>query len=420
MVVIYLLIGIVSLYLSICVSDKSLHRLGYYGIIILLALCYEGQLFIKLFVSFVFQSISIMVENCCALILTPLRIAIEAYGDIGFYFYYFVGIIFSNITIIILVRLICAWKNYAFVGKRDTTYPLYFPMLFLFPVCIMFIIDQYSLIVAYVGKITVLTIIPVLLLVAIAIVFFFSFDEMLRGIQNKQKMDVLQKQLNQELEYHKILLGKHQQFMQLRHDMRDDFNYVVSLIKNGAYQDALQFAEQKSGKLALTSAFQTGQPMLDTILTIKEEEARRMHVDFQSYILVELSQTGIAIEDLASLCSNILNNALEAVQQIEEEASRRIWCQLLQKKNFLYIIVRNTTAGEVKIESDILETTKRDKNLHGFGLSIIKNIVEKYEGSYSLEWADYIFTIKIVLSTREDENSDLSNCSEDDAVVYSE
>lgn len=71
--------------------------------------------------------------------------------------------------------------------------------------------------------------------------------------------------------------------------------------------------------------------MLDTILTIKEEEARRMHVDFQSYILVELSQTGIAIEDLASLCSNILNNALEAVQQIEEEASRRIWCQLLQK-----------------------------------------------------------------------------------------
>lgn len=120
--------------------------------------------------------------------------------------------------------------------------------------------------------------------------------------------------MEQEQEYYRILLRKHQQFQQLRHDMRDDFNYIAALIKSDAYVTALEYAQRKSGQLALTSVIQTGNPMLDAILTIKEEQARRIHANFQSYISAELNQSKMAIEDLSSLCSNVLNNALEAVE----------------------------------------------------------------------------------------------------------
>lgn len=403
MFIVYLLAGIASLWLSIYVSDKFVHRTGYFVIVALLALCYKGQLFIQLFIPFVFQAISIMVENCYALILIPLKDSLEMHGDNGFYFYYFIGIVLSNLTILLLVRLFCTWENYAFVKKKDIVFPLYFPLLFLFPACLMFIIDQYSLATAHSGNISFLTALPVLLLVVIAISFFFLFDGMLHSIQTKQTINILQKQLEQEKEYYEILLRKHQQFLQLRHDMRDDFNYIAELIKNDAYTTALEYSQRKSGQLAVTSVIQTGNSMLDTILTIKEEEARHIHADFQSYILVELNKSKIAIEDLSSLCSNILNNALEAVERVEDNTSRRIWFQLAQKAHFLYIVVRNTTSNEIRVEGDILETTKQDKNLHGFGLSIIKNIVEKYNGSYHLEWENYIFTIKIILPTVEDE-----------------
>ena len=248
-----------------------------------------------------------------------------------------------------------------------------------------------------------LLVIPVLFLVIIAIAFFFLFDGLLHSVQTKQKMDVLQKQLEQEQEYYRILLRKHQQFQQLRHDMRDDFNYIAGLIKSDAYVTALEYAQRKSGQLALTSVIQTGNPMLDAILTIKEEQARRIHANFQSYISVELNQSKMAIEDLSSLCSNVLNNALEAVEQIEDKAFRRIFFRLVQKGHFLYIVVQNATSNEIIIEGDVLETTKQDKKMHGFGLSIVKNIVEKYDGGCHLEWEQYIFTVKIVLPVMEDE-----------------
>ena len=132
------------------------------------------------------------------------------------------------------------------------------------------VIDQYSLAIAHSGNIEFLTVIPVLLLVVIAISFFFLFDGILHSIQTKQKMNILQKQLEQEKEYYEILLRKHQQFLQLRHDMKDDFNYIAGLIRNDAYETALEYAQRKSGQLAFTSIIQTGNSMLDAILTIKE------------------------------------------------------------------------------------------------------------------------------------------------------
>ena len=403
MIFVYLLAGIASLYVSMYAPSKFVHRMGYFVIVVLLALCYKGQLFIQLFVPFVFQAISIMVENCYALVLMPLKNSLKIYGNESFYFYYFIGIILSNLTILLLVRLFCTWKNYVFVKEKDIVFPLYFPLLFLFPVCVMFVIDQYSLAIARSGNIGFLTVIPVLFLVIITIAFFFLFDGLLHSVQTKQKMDVLQKKLEQEQEYYRILLRKHQQFQQLRHDMRDDFNYIAALIKSDAYVTALEYAKRKSGQLALTSVIQTGNPMLDAILTIKEEQARRIHANFQSYISAELNQSKMAIEDLSSLCSNVLNNALEAVEQIEDKAFRRIFFRLVQKGRFLYIVVQNATSNEITIEGDVLETTKQDKKMHGFGLSIVKNIVEKYDGGCHLEWEQYIFTIKIVLPVMEDE-----------------
>lgn len=132
MLLCYLLAGGISLYLSLYVPFGNIHRTGYFAVAVGLAFCYKGQIFIQVFIPFLFQVISMMVEKSYVMILTPMRIWLENYGDKGFSFYYLTGIILSNLTILLLVRLLCSWKDYMFIKKKILHFHFIFRYYFCF------------------------------------------------------------------------------------------------------------------------------------------------------------------------------------------------------------------------------------------------------------------------------------------------
>ncbi len=403
MFAIYAGLGVLSFCLSWFAIPDIVQIIGYYAVILILAMCYEGQLFVKLFVPFLFQTVGIMVENCYVVILEPMRQAALVYGQAGRNVYYFTGVVLSNLTILLIVRLLANTKDYLFIRKHDIEIPLYFSVLFIFPVGMLVVIHQIESLVLGAGYITLVSTFPVLILTGFTVVFFFFFDSLLQSIQNKQQLELLRNQLEQEQRYHTILLNKHQKFQQLRHDMKYSFSNIAGLIKNGHSEEAMQYAEQQSGQLARTSVIETGHPLLDTILTIREDQAKTLGAEFESYVTADLSRVDISIDDLASLCSNALSNAVEAVEQIKEPAQRKIWCSITQSRQYLHIVVRNTTAHDVTITDNTVETTKDDKTLHGFGLKIIRQITEKYSGTYSLQCKNCMFTVQITLPVSREE-----------------
>ena len=400
---IYAGLGVFSFCLSWFAVPDSVQTLGYFAVILLLAMCYEGQLFMKLFVPFLFQAIGMMVEEFYWLALAPMRVAIENQGNMGRNVYYFTGVVLSNLTILLIVRLLANAKDYLFIRKQDIDIPLYFLVLFLFPASMLFMIDQIGLLVVKTGVVNMFSLLPSFILTILTVIFFFFFDGLLQSIQNKQQLELLRSQLEQEQRYHAILLNKHQKFQQLRHDMKYSFGNIAGLIKNGHTDEALQYAQQQSGQLASTSVIETGHPLLDTMLTIREEQAKALGAEFESYVTTDLSRVDISIDDLASLCSNALSNAVEAVEQIAEPSQRKIWCSITQDKQYLHIAVRNTTAHDVAITDNTVETTKADKNLHGFGLKIIRQITEKYNGTYTLQCKNCMFTVQIMLPISREE-----------------
>ena len=403
MFAIYAGLGVLSFCLSWFALPDIVQIIGYLMVILLLALCYEGHIFVKLFVPFLFQAIGIMVEHCYGLLLEPLRLEGLVYGEAGSNLYYFTGVVLSNLTILFLVRFLANAKDYLFIQKHDIEIPLYFSVLFIFPVAMLFVISQLEMLVLKMGQINLFAMMPTLILTGFTVAFFFFFDGMLQSIQNKQQLELLRSQLEQEQRYHTILLNKHQKFQQLRHDMKYSFGNIAGLIKNGHNHEALQYAQQQSGQLASTSVIETGHPLLDTILTIREDQAKTLGAEFESYVTADLARVDISMDDLASLCSNVLSNAVEAVEQIAEPAQRKIWCSITQDKQYLHIVVRNTTAHDVTITDNTVETTKNDKTLHGFGLKIIRQITEKYSGTYSLQCKNCMFTVQITLPISREE-----------------
>ena len=396
---VYICVGAASLFLTMEVTSRNLRLTGYFLVVFCLALCYQGSIFIKLFLPFLFQAVSIMIERCYAAILLPMRINLLKFGDIGQNFYFLVGVVLSNLTILLVLRVFYACKEYLFLKKQESiAFPYYFVILFLFPISMIFLIDRFYVGIAQNGKFSFIDILPILVLTAITIGFFFFFDFLTKYQYEHQRAEIFHKQLEQERLYHEILLNKHQQFQGLRHDSREHFNTIASLIKSNHESEALEYAQNQAGKLAAVAAIQTGYPLLDTILTLKEEQAREVGTSFQCFVCVGVPDISfIEIDELASLLDNIINNAIEAVEHIPDYEKRKIWCKLIAEDNYLRIIVRNTVLKNVEIIDNMIGTSKADKHSHGLGLANIKRIVNKYNGNYSLECENNIFTTKILL-----------------------
>ena len=99
------------------------------------------------------------------------------------------------------------------------------------------------------------------------------------------------------------------------------------------------------------------------------------------------------------LCSEIfLDNAIEACRQIADIGKRIILFNIYKTGNIANIDIINYFGGgvdSISLKDGLPQTTKADKNYHGFGMSSIKRIVDKYEGSLCVKVNRDEFTLGI-------------------------
>lgn len=72
-----------------------------------------------------------------------------------------------------------------------------------------------------------------------------------------------------------------------------------------------------------------------------------------------------------------MDNAIEAAIKTEEKT---IDIQIVKQGEYAYICVQNTISASILSHNPELQTSKRDKNCHGFGVQNIKRIVDTYHG----------------------------------------
>ena len=99
----------------------------------------------------------------------------------------------------------------------------------------------------------------------------------------------------------------------------------------------------------------------------------------------------IAETDICILLGNILDNAIEACEQLS--AKKTIELKIRCINGMLYIGCKNPTK-----QSDVsLITTKPDKSQHGFGTVTIKKIANKYGGHANYKIDESLFVCEIII-----------------------
>ena len=102
--------------------------------------------------------------------------------------------------------------------------------------------------------------------------------------------------------------------------------------------------------------------------------------------------------DIYSLFGNLLDNAIEAVKNLEQN-KRVISLQIKNSGEFLIIKTYNNYNGKINFANNLPITTKEDKDYHGYGLKSINYIVKSYDGQMKIKTNNQVFDLTILFQT---------------------
>lgn len=122
-----------------------------------------------------------------------------------------------------------------------------------------------------------------------------------------------------------------------------------------------------------------GLPVFAAILELARTRCELHGVAFACDIMEELPGVMGSIREgeLCSVVQNLLDNALEACLQVEDEACRAVDMRIYIAGDSLCIKVSNSVRSGWKVS---FKTTKDDPEHHGVGLPAVKDIAQRHGG----------------------------------------
>ena len=224
-----------------------------------------------------------------------------------------------------------------------------------------------------------------LTVLAIAGAFYFLYSVTMNTIKDAhQKAELLALEQQQKLqkEQNQALAQRRQQTLDLQQDMKQKLEVYHTLMKEHDYDKASTCLE------TLTSNFQRerfrpvcNNNLINGILDSKRQQAAKRNIQ-TSFKLLFPEKMNIESSDLSSIFFNLMNNGIEACLN-SQAAEPFIQITARQNANFLTIHMRNSKDPAQKFDH---KTSKTDPWSHGFGLAIIKDIADRYDGS--CQWID--------------------------------
>lgn len=155
------------------------------------------------------------------------------------------------------------------------------------------------------------------------------------------------------------------------------------------------WTERKESVL-IASISNSGNIVIDSLIGYWYVTAQNKRIIFKTDICIPMIMP-FKGADLSLILGNLLENAVEAAEKVEE--NRYINVKMKFDKNNLLLFVENSYKGKLlKTRDSRLKSTKSDAENHGVGLASVYRAVAKYHGSVIIEDSEPgKFKIRIVL-----------------------
>lgn len=182
-----------------------------------------------------------------------------------------------------------------------------------------------------------------------------------------------------------------------RHELKNNYFLIKSLLEQQRYDEiSQQLDEIIQTDLERDDLVSTGNQLIDMILAQKKGEARQRNIPLRFDVLLP-GQLELQPQMLCSLLFNLLDNAIEASDQV---STPDVYCDIHMVKGYLCVEVRNRVDASVLGGNPGLLTSKPDKDSHGIGLRLIRQIVRRCDGMLEIFEEGGYFVVRAMLPDR--------------------
>lgn len=182
----------------------------------------------------------------------------------------------------------------------------------------------------------------------------------------------------------------------ITHEYKNRILCIESLINAGNYEELKNYIKNISGHLSTELDYiKTNNVIVDAILNSKYRETLEKGIIF-IFQLNDLSKISINDEDIVVILSNLLSNAIEACEKYS--GKKVVKLKFIEEGDNIIISVKNNYNGKLEIRDGEIQTSKiYDNDEHGIGIKNIIDVIEKYQGSYTIQNDKEEFYFSIML-----------------------
>lgn len=232
--------------------------------------------------------------------------------------------------------------------------------------------------------------------VMISIIALICFDRMQTKYEkDKHLQESIIQNLEKEKEFNQQREQQQKEIRKINHNLNNILIILQSHLEKEEYEEAKDYIEQnlKTHVEAYQALTHTGIAAIDGALNAHIQSIKEKGIQYDEDISKILHLGSIVPGDLALIISLALDNAKEACENIEGE--KHISLKLQSKQTHVILYIENSIPEGS--HPTFHKTSKKDKIAHGFGVSSIKEMAERYHGEAKYEVKHNQVILRVVL-----------------------
>lgn len=232
-----------------------------------------------------------------------------------------------------------------------------------------------------------------IVLLAFVILGVYLFLQYVFWLKEKSRMEMAEEASRQMRENYETLIQHFQDKQIFFHDLKNHYLVLGNYLKRNEYEKAKKYIQELTNIYPEEPVCRwAGIDSLDALIQCKKTQAEsygikvEVSADYIQWILEEY--------EAIILVGNAFDNAVDACREMETD---RRWIRIVLRNvnGMVFLKVSNPCRKEPQMFNGKIQTTKKEKALHGFGMTSMKLIVDKYEGVMNTGYQDGIFTLVI-------------------------
>lgn len=220
-------------------------------------------------------------------------------------------------------------------------------------------------------------------LMIINIIVYYLLENIIDATEIREKQARMEQQFAFQEQKYEQASQSFRSISSVIHDTNKHLVYLNECVELREFDEAKRYIGTAIEHIDKSyKRINTGFLPIDALVSNSLNIAEANNITFKSDIKIEKERICIERYDLCVALGNLLDNAVEACKKVSNPDDRIISVSIVTGDNSMVIHIENSAERMKGID---FKTDKKDKLLHGYGISNVKAISEKYGGVFTIE-----------------------------------